>query len=115
MLTELNEAATTLAEWAFAEKDRGLGRLAGVWLLPVVARTYAAAPGRSRRLVEYVVEQVAVSADADVDLLFRLAHVVEDIWRTDPAIVSEFYRRMFANSELSAGRYAHGRNLVRAE
>ena len=93
-----------LLKWIWAERQTGeddwYHRLAGSWVVPLVARTYRTDPEESRALLEKVLK-LTQEDDFPINLLKRLTEHVDKIWDEDSEFVISIYVTVFAHQEIS--------------
>jgi hypothetical protein len=92
--------ARSLLRLALASHDPALERLAAVWLIGVVARTYEVDPADARPLFEAILSRIADSSTS-VDLIYQLANAVQHFWNEDPQLAASVFAATFAHVERS--------------
>ena len=93
-----------MLKWIWKKRQTGeddwYHRLAGSWVVPLVARMYYTAPEESRALLEKVLE-LAQEDDFPINLLKRLTEHVDKIWEEDHEFVVSIYVTVFSHQEIS--------------
>lgn len=96
--------ARNLLRWLWGERTKSpqpwLESLGSVWVVPLVAKSITTAPEESERLLRGVLDLLK-EPDFQIDYFFRLANVIDEVWRDSPGFVSDFYRAVFGHQELS--------------
>ena len=93
-----------MLKWIWKKRQTGeddwYHRLAGSWVVPLVARTYYTASEESRPLLERVLK-LTQEDDFPINLLKCLTEHVDKIWEEDHEFVISIYVTVFAHQEIS--------------
>ena len=97
--------ARNLFRWLWEERTKspqpGLENVGSVWVVPLVAKTISTAPEESERLLKKVLNLLD-EPDFQIDYFFRLADIIDELWRDSPGFVSDFYLAVFGHKESDA-------------
>jgi NACHT domain len=91
-----------LLSWAWSSREiakrHWFDRVAGLLGIPIVAKTFATDPTKSRELLAFTLTVLQQPA-FPVDCVFRLANETRVLVPEDPAFVGEIYERVFGREE----------------
>lgn len=109
------ETAREILTWIWTQRskrrEKRFDRLGSVFILPIVAKTFATAPDESRLVLEPILE-IVKEKDFPIDYLFQLTHELDHIVSSDPDFVSHVYSTVFMYSESSEEKTVMGTPIL---
>ena len=80
---------------------RNLTRMIGVWVVPLVCKTFGENSVESRKLLQNILERIRQPATPTQEI-YRLTHEIAHLWPYDPDFVADIYKAVFEYEETSA-------------
>ncbi len=80
-------------------------------VIPIVAKTFESNPKEAEELIRNVLA-VIKEENFPIQYLYRLCDLIDSIWPTSPALVSDIYRIIFSHNEVSTESTSMGTPIM---